>query len=111
MWLVGIALLPAIAIIAYDEYLFRQQAFRGIQADAHRVVSLVGQQIQTQIAKPAGAADSLERLPAIQAMDASSGAVLAEILRESPRYTNLAIADCRRPRGRQRRCRSPARCR
>ena len=93
MWLVGVALLPAIAIISYDEYLFRQQVFHEIEKDAQRVVSLVGQQIKTEIAETGRRCRLLERLPAIQTMDSSSSAALAEILREAPTYTNIAIAD------------------
>lgn len=93
MWLVGIALLPAIAIIAYDEYLFRQQVFSAIQEDAGRVVSLVSQQLHAEISDTERRCRLLERLPAVQAMNASSGAALAEILRESPQYTNIALVD------------------
>jgi len=91
--LVGVAMLPAIAILAYDEYLFRQQVFRKIQEDAYRVVALVGQQIQAEISETGRRCRLLERLPEIRAMDGSSSAVLAKILRESPQYTNVAIAD------------------
>ena len=91
--LVGISLLPAIAILAYDEYLFRQAVFRRIQEDAFREVSLVSQQIDAQIRATGRQCGLLARLPAIQAMDGTSSAVLAEILRESPYFTNLAIAD------------------
>ena len=93
LWLVAIALLPAIAILTYDEYLFRQQVFRAIQEDAHRVVSLVAQQIQSEITEAGRRCRLLERLPAIQAMDGSASATLAQILRESPEYTNIALAD------------------
>ena len=93
MWLVGITLLPAIAIIAYDEYLFRQQVFHEIQAAAERIVSLVGQQIQAHIDDARRRCSLMERLPEVQAMDASSAATLAAILRESPSYTSLAIAN------------------
>ncbi len=93
LWLVAIAMLPAVGIIAYDEYLFRQLVFRGIQDDAHRVVSMVGQQIETEIAESGRRCRLLERLPAMQAMDGSSSPLLADVLRESPQYTNLAVAD------------------
>ena len=56
-------------------------------------MALVGQQIQAEISETGKRCRLLERLPEIQTMDQSSGAVLAEILRESPQYTNVAIAD------------------
>ncbi len=91
--LVGLALLPAIAIIAYDQYLFRQQVFRQIQEDAFREISLIAQQIDAQVRATGRQCGLVARLPGVRAMDATSSAVLAELLRESPYYINLAIAD------------------
>jgi two-component system, sensor histidine kinase and response regulator len=93
LWLVGVALLPAIAIIAYDEYLFRQQVFRDVEDDARRVTSLVSQQVQAEISETGRRCRLLERLPAIQASDPSASTALAAIVRESPQYTNIAIVD------------------
>ena len=92
LWLVAIALVPAIAIIVYDQYQFRQQVFHDIQADAERVASLVGSQIQAQIDDSGRRCGLMTRLPDIQAMNAATSETLAVILRESPRYANLAIA-------------------
>jgi signal transduction histidine kinase/DNA-binding response OmpR family regulator/HPt (histidine-containing phosphotransfer) domain-containing protein len=91
--LAGVALLPAIALIAYDQYLFREQVFRTIEEDAFREVSLIDVQVEAQIRESERRFALLTRLPTIQAMDASAGALLAEVLRESPYYNNLAIAD------------------
>ena len=93
LWLVGVALLPAIAILGYDEYLFRQQVFQNIQEEAQRVVSLVKQQLATEIVETGRRCRLLERLPPVRALSPEAGGTLAEILRESPQYTNLAIAD------------------
>ena len=91
--LVGVALLPAVALIAYDQYLFRQQVFRTIEADAFREVSLIDVQMEAQIRDSERRFALLTRLPHIQAMDGSTGPMLAELLRESPYYVNLAIVD------------------
>ena len=91
--LVAVALIPAVAIVAYDEYLFRQQVFSALQQDAVRLVSLVDRQIESEIAETGRRCGLLDRIPAVQTLDASAGAFLAEHLRESPQYTNLAIAD------------------
>ena len=91
--LVSVALLPAVAIIVYDQYLFRQQVFRQIQEDAFREVSLIAQQIDAQVRATGRQCGLVARLPGIQRLDATSGAVLAELLRESPYYINLALAD------------------
>jgi signal transduction histidine kinase/DNA-binding response OmpR family regulator/HPt (histidine-containing phosphotransfer) domain-containing protein len=93
LWLVGVALIPAIAIIGYDEYRFRLQVFGKVEEDAFRQVSLVDQQIEGEISETGRRCALLARLPQIQAMDGSSSAMLAEILRDAPYYINLAIAD------------------
>ena len=72
-WLVGVAMLPAMAILTYNGYLFRQRVFHDIEADARRVASLVGSQLQAQIEDTSRRCSLMARLPAIQAMDASSG--------------------------------------
>ena len=57
LWLVGIALLPAVAILIYDQYLFRQQVFRQIQADEPRnslvLQNLRRQQPESRLQQPA----------------------------------------------------------
>ena len=91
--LVGVAMVPALVILAYDQYQFRQQVFRGIQDEAFRQASLVDQQVEQQVRETGRRCGLLARLPAVQAMDASTSAVLAELLRGSPYYVNLALAD------------------
>jgi signal transduction histidine kinase/CheY-like chemotaxis protein/HPt (histidine-containing phosphotransfer) domain-containing protein len=91
--LVAVALVPAVAIVAYDEYLFREQVFRKVQDDAHRVVSLVDQEIETQVLEAGRRCTLVGRLPDVQAMGAAASAELAEVLRASPALVNLAIAD------------------
>jgi len=93
LWLVVFALVPAVAILAYDEYLFHQQVFRGIQEDARRVVSLAGLQIQAHVEETRKRCRLLAEFPEIQAVNASSNGILADLLREEPLYTNLAIVD------------------
>ena len=91
--LVGVTLLPAIAIIGYDQYQFRQEVYRTIQDDAFRQVSLLDLQIEAQIRESARRFALLSRFTEIQAMDATTSPALADIVRESPFYANLAIAD------------------
>ena len=92
LWLVAVALLPAIAILVYDQYLFRQQVFHDIEADARRVASLVGNQIQAQI-QDTGRRCSLHGAPSGNPGD---GRVVRRHAGGNParhRYANLAIAD------------------
>jgi hypothetical protein len=93
LWLVVFALVPAIAILAYDEYLFHQQVFRGIQEDARRVVVAGRPADQAHVEETRKRCRLLAEFPEIQAVDASSNRILADLLREEPLYTNLAIVD------------------
>jgi signal transduction histidine kinase/CheY-like chemotaxis protein/HPt (histidine-containing phosphotransfer) domain-containing protein len=93
LWLVVLALVPAIAILSYDEYRFRQDLFRDIEQDAHRVASLAGQEVQSRIADTEMSCRLLAGYPQVQAMDASASALLADTLRGDSTYTNLALVD------------------
>jgi signal transduction histidine kinase/DNA-binding response OmpR family regulator len=90
-WLVAVSLLPALAILAYDEYLFWQQAFARLQEDARRSVSLASSQIESQIRDARGRARLLAQFPQVQAIDRSADRLLAEELAAEPLYTNLAV--------------------
>ncbi len=72
LWLVGLSLAPAIAILAFDEYVFRQQALRRLQADALRVVSQASDQLEQHIADARARARLLTRFPQVQAIDRSA---------------------------------------
>ena len=91
--LVAVAMVPAIAILAYDEYRFRQEVFQRIEQDALRTVSLVYTQVEAEIRETGRRCELLSKVPSIQAMDAASNAVLAEVLQKTPYYINLAVAD------------------
>jgi len=83
----GISLLPAIAILAYDEYLFRQRYSAGIQEER---VPRGFPSSPSKSTRRSGRQDvnavCWARLPAIQAMDGTSRPVLAEILRNRPTH-------------------------
>jgi hypothetical protein len=91
--LVALALLPAAAILAYDEIRLRQRIFDKIREDAIRVLALTGQELQTLIGETRTRFELLEDLPDIQTMDARANERLAAVLRSEPIYTNLGIAD------------------
>ena len=95
--LVALVLLPAVAILAYDEVRLRQRVFDKIQEDAERVVTLVGQQIEARIDETRARFQLLEAIPEVQAMGADADHRLADVLKNEPIYTNLGIAD---PHGR-----------
>jgi signal transduction histidine kinase/CheY-like chemotaxis protein/HPt (histidine-containing phosphotransfer) domain-containing protein len=93
IWLVAVSLLPAIAILAYDEYLFRQQALDAIQEDARRAVSLASSRLEREIRDTRTLASLLVRFPQVQALDRSADLLLAETLAREPVYANLAVVD------------------
>ena len=93
VWLVLFALLPALAIIVYDEIQLRQRIFQQIHREAAQVGALMEERTESLIEETRAQLRTLARMPEIHAMNASSSARLAEILGDEPIYTNLAIAD------------------
>jgi len=93
VWLVLLALLPALAIIVYDELQLRRRIFQQIHREAVRVGSLMEERTESLIGETHAQFRSLARMPEIRAMNTSASARLAEILGDEPIYTNLAIAD------------------
>ncbi|MGH9392049.1 MAG: cache domain-containing protein, partial [Vicinamibacteria bacterium] len=91
--LVAIALLPAVAVITYDELQLRRRIFDKIREDAVRVVTLAGQQLETLIGETRTRFELLDDIPEIRAMDAETSRRLAEVLKSEPIYTNLGVAD------------------
>jgi signal transduction histidine kinase/CheY-like chemotaxis protein len=91
--IVALALLPAAAIIAYDEFRLRQRIFDKIREDATRVLALTGQELQARIGETRTRFELLDDLPDIRAMDARTNERLAAVLRSEPIYTNLGAAD------------------
>ena len=93
VWLVLFALLPAIAVIVYDEIQFRRRTFYEIQREAVRVGAMAQERIDSLIEETRAQLLTLARMPEIRAMDALASSRLAEVLADEDIYTNLAIAD------------------
>ena len=93
LWLVGLSLGPALAILAYNEFVFRQQAFTRIQGDAHRAVSLAAQRLEQQIVQARNRAQLLAQFPQVRALDRSADSLLAGALAADPVTANLAVVD------------------
>jgi signal transduction histidine kinase/DNA-binding response OmpR family regulator/HPt (histidine-containing phosphotransfer) domain-containing protein len=91
--LVALVLIPAVAILAYDEVRLRQRIFEKIQEDAERVARLIGQQLETLVGETRTRFQLLAEVPEIRAMGTEANRVLAELLKRDPKYTNLGIAD------------------
>jgi signal transduction histidine kinase/DNA-binding response OmpR family regulator len=91
--LVVLVLLPAVAILTYDEVRLRQRIFEKIQEDAARVAALTGQRLEALIGETGTRFHLLEDIPEIRAMDAGTDRRLAEVLKREATYTNIGIAD------------------
>ena len=93
VWLVLFALLPALAIIVYDEIQFRRRIFQEIHREAAKVGSLVQERTESLIKETHAQLRALARMPEIRAMNTSAGARLAEVLGDQPIYTSLAVTE------------------
>jgi len=93
IWLVLFALLPALAIIVYDEIQLRRRIFQEIHREAAKVGSLLQERTESLIKETHAQLRALARMPEIRAMNTSAGARLAEVLGDQPIYTSLAVTD------------------
>jgi signal transduction histidine kinase/DNA-binding response OmpR family regulator/HPt (histidine-containing phosphotransfer) domain-containing protein len=93
LWLVALSLAPAVAIVAYDEYEFRQLARARLTDDANRVVSQVSHLLEEQIADARSRARLLALLPEVRALDRAADGLLAQTLADDRRYTALALVN------------------
>ena len=93
VWLVLFALLPALAIIVYDEVQFRRRIFQEIHREAAKVGSLVQERTESLIEGSRAQLRALERMPEIRALDPSASDRLAEVLGDQPIYTSLVVTD------------------
>jgi signal transduction histidine kinase/DNA-binding response OmpR family regulator/HPt (histidine-containing phosphotransfer) domain-containing protein len=93
VWLVLFALLPALAVIVYDEIQFRRRIFYQIHREAVRVGAMAQERIESLIEESRAQLRVLAKMPDIRAMDATASRRLAEVLSDEDIYTNLAIAD------------------
>ena len=91
--LVMLVLLPAAAILAYDEVQLRQRVVDKIHEDAARVARLTGQQLETLIGETRTRFQILADLPEVRVIGTATNRRLAELLKRDPGYTNLGVAD------------------
>ena len=92
-WLVLFALLPAIAVIVYDEIQFRRRIFQAIHRETVRIGAMAQERIESLIEQSRAELRTLSHMSEIQAMNASSSERLAEVLSDEDIFTSLAIAD------------------
>jgi len=93
IWLVLFALLPSLAIIAYDEIQLRKLIINEIHREAVRVGAMAQERIRSAMNETHSQLRTLARMSSIRAMDVSSHRHLAEVLDDAEMFTNLIIAD------------------
>jgi len=85
--LVVLALLPAIAILVYDEVQLRRRALAKVREDAVRVIMLMRNEFDAMVDGTQAQFRLLARMPEVRAMDATANPRLAEVLGDEPDYT------------------------
>lgn len=92
--LVGLMLVPCLALVLYTQADERRAAVASVNADATRLIQIVTSNQAAQIEAARQLLTAFVRLPQLHANDAAvCNAFLAEMLKAYPLYLNLAVAD------------------
>lgn len=95
IWLVVLTLLPPTGLLLVDAYNLQQRELASLRADAFLVASLTAQQIRSEIAQARQQCSLIARLPVVREVSPAAAPLLAEIVKEQPLFTNLAVVDLR----------------
>jgi len=93
--LVALALVPALVILAYDEWVARQRGFAALADVSTRVVQLMERELNERIARGAARLETLSADADVVSGSPAAGATLLAALRSDRLYNNLLIADGR----------------
>ena len=94
VWLVLIAMLPALGLILYTAFDHRRQAAAHVKAEAMRLVRLASSHEKHLISSTRQLLASLAELEEVRELDpVQCSPLLAKVLRQYPQYVNLAAAD------------------
>jgi signal transduction histidine kinase/CheY-like chemotaxis protein/HPt (histidine-containing phosphotransfer) domain-containing protein len=91
--LVVMALVPALVILAYGEWLARKRGFVALVDVSTRVVSLMERELNDRIARAASRLDTLTADPDVIAVSPAARRKLVDAVRDDRIYNNLLIAD------------------
>jgi two-component system, sensor histidine kinase and response regulator len=91
--LVVIALLPALVILGYDEWLTRQRTFAALTDVTTRVVRLLQREMEDRITRGAHRLDLLAHDPQVVGVAPAVTRTLVDAVREDRLYNNLLIVD------------------
>ena len=92
--LVGLMLVPCLALVVYTQEDERRAAIANVNADAMRLIQIVASNQAAQIEAARQLLQTFARLPQLHTNDAAAcNAFLAEMLKAYPLYLNLGVAD------------------
>ena len=91
--LVLMALIPALVILAYDEWLARERAFAALTDVSMRVLRLMQREMDDRISRAAHRLGVLVADPDVTARTPTATRKLVEALRDDRLYNNVLIAD------------------
>jgi signal transduction histidine kinase/DNA-binding response OmpR family regulator/HPt (histidine-containing phosphotransfer) domain-containing protein len=91
--LVAMALVPALVILAYDEWLARTRGFVALADVSTRVVRLMERELNDRIARAASRLDTLAADPDVVTVSSAAGRKLVDAVRDDRIYNNLLLAD------------------
>ena len=91
--LVLVALMPALVILVYDEWLARERGFAALTDLSTRIVRLLQREMEDRITRGAHRLSVLAADPDVMALSPAAGRKLVDALLEDRLYNNLSIAD------------------
>jgi signal transduction histidine kinase/CheY-like chemotaxis protein/HPt (histidine-containing phosphotransfer) domain-containing protein len=91
--LVVVALLPALVILVYDEWLARERGFNALTESSLRVVRLMERELDERITRAAHRVDVLTTDPDVVSLSPRATRKLVDAVRDDRLYNNIMLAD------------------
>jgi two-component system, sensor histidine kinase and response regulator len=91
--LVLVALVPALVILAYDEWLARKRGLEALTDLSTRVVRLMQRELDDRITRAAGRLGTLTADPEVVSLSPAAARTLVDAVRDDRLYNNVLIAD------------------
>jgi len=91
--LVGLILLPWLALVLYTQAEERAAAIADVNRDEMRLIRIIATSQAAEVESARQLLNAIARLPHLRAAGSACGELLSEILAASPMYLNLAVAE------------------
>ncbi len=92
--LIALLALPSVSLIVYSGIAGRREAISGAKVECLKFVNSVESQQQAMVAGAQQLVTALSVIPQIQSQNpAATNALLADLLRKNPQYTNIILGD------------------